>query len=145
MTTRKLYQQIASTIDAYHRCVKTHREKIWELKHLEALHAIEANYLPHGSGIDNGCQFDLDHSTAERIMITSSYHCMDENGMYDGWADFAVTVTPSLVFGVSISVKSANGCSRQFVKYDLGEYLTDVFRDALEWGIGDQQLAREAE
>ena len=42
--------------------------------------------LPHGSGIDS--DWDLMMASKTRVRCQCSYHCMDENGMYDGWQDF---------------------------------------------------------
>jgi hypothetical protein len=45
--------------------------------------------LPHGSGIDG----KWEHKVAgSRDKFTCALHVMDENGMYDGWQDFAVTI-----------------------------------------------------
>lgn len=45
--------------------------------------------LPHGSGIDGRWQHVV---VGNRDKFTCSIHCMDENGYYDGWQDFAVTI-----------------------------------------------------
>ncbi len=140
---QKLYRHLASTIDAYHTCVKAGNET-WEYNHHAVICQIANNHLPHGSGIDSGCEVDLQCSSGERIVITSSYHCMNENGMYDGWADFTVTVKASLVHTLDMTVKSANGCSKQFAKYDLGDYLHDVFYTSLTEEVDSESLAYEA-
>lgn len=44
--------------------------------------------LPHGNGID--CKWDFDYQKNGKVLAKNSYHCMDENGYYDGWADFTV-------------------------------------------------------
>ena len=48
-----------------------------------------ANQLPHGSGIDGAWEY---HTTANYVYFNNSYHCMDENGFYDGWQDFRIRI-----------------------------------------------------
>lgn len=43
--------------------------------------------LPHGSGID--CKWTYERKI-DRLVFYNSFHCMDENGFYDGYADFSV-------------------------------------------------------
>ncbi len=45
--------------------------------------------LPHGSGIDGEWHIER---CGKRIVADCSYHRMDENGYYDGWQDFRVTL-----------------------------------------------------
>jgi hypothetical protein len=45
--------------------------------------------LPHGSGID--CDWQIDNM-GKYFKCINSYHCMNENGMYDGYADFTLII-----------------------------------------------------
>lgn len=67
--------------------------------------------LPYGSGFDNGSHVDLEKSTGEKIIITTDFHHMDENGYYDGWTEHKIIVTASLQWGFKIKVtgKDRNG------------------------------------
>jgi len=49
-----------------------------------------AERLPHGSGIDGDWAIDILGNG--NLIISSSYHAMDDDGFYDGWADFSVRV-----------------------------------------------------
>lgn len=49
--------------------------------------------LPHGSGID--CDWVID-VTKQSIRMSNSYHCMDDNGFYCGYADFTVIIPLSV-------------------------------------------------
>jgi hypothetical protein len=48
--------------------------------------AILIEKLPHGSGID--CDWTLHAIDDHGIMVSNSYHNMNDRGMYDGWSDF---------------------------------------------------------
>lgn len=79
--------------------------------------------MPSGSGFDSGTKIDLDASHAEKLVITTSYHHMHESGMYDGWTDHTVTVTPSFS-GINIRISGRN-------RNDIKEYMHDTFYQAL--------------
>jgi hypothetical protein len=49
-----------------------------------------SDILPHGSGID--CKWHVEVSPSGNVVCSNSFHLMDENGMYDGWQDFTVTL-----------------------------------------------------
>lgn len=79
---------------------------------------------PHGSGID------YDYSNIKvgngYISFENAYHCMDENGFYDGIIPFRVKVYNDL--RVDISFLSLSPAGRYRVnKYGLREYLTDLY------------------
>lgn len=124
MTQKPLYKVLANAIGARKRCHAT--ENPWFEKWSDLIDHCEKEHLPSGSGIDSGCTIDRDYSTDEKIIITSSYHAMNENGYYDGWIDFTVTVKPSFISGINLKITG------RFGKYaDLKEYLYDVFGTAL--------------
>jgi hypothetical protein len=121
---RKLYVELASRVDARKRCAET-GNTLWYEKHEEKIAEL-IDTLPHGSGIDGKTELDFDASRADKLVITGEYHAMNEVGYYDGWYDFKLTVTPSLVHGFTMSI------SGRFGKYqDVKEYLYEVFRDGL--------------
>jgi len=84
--------------------------------------------FPHGSGIDNGNSIDFDKSSSDRIVINSSFHCMDENGFYCGWYDFSVTVKPSLQFRFDMKIQGRNSC---LDRNNLKEYIYEIYEYAL--------------
>lgn len=49
-------------------------------------------FLPSGAGIDNGTKIDLENSTSSKIILTFSYHRMNDNGFYVGWFDYQVDI-----------------------------------------------------
>lgn len=122
--TRTLVQHIASSIDAYKLCCeKPDAYPEWKARHLATAKAAVA-CLPSGSGIDQGPTLDIDASNAEKICLDLSYHHMDEHGGYDGWTDHTVTVRPSLIHTVKLTI---SGRDRNATK----DYLYDAYQTAL--------------
>jgi hypothetical protein len=122
-----LIQAIASTVDALHTCEKRENGEAmgWSRKHRERLRAMEQE-LPSGSGFDSGTRIDIERSSMERVVLTTSYHHMNEHGMYDGWTNHTIIVTPSF-HGVLLRITGRE-------RYRSGgwkDYAYDVFYDVL--------------
>lgn len=118
----KLYQAIAMKIGARLNCIKSGNDE-WKERHEEDIRKL-TDELPHGSGIDGENEIDLDRSTSEKIVLHTSYHHMDENGMYDGWTEHTLTVTGSLQFGFGMKISGPN-------RNDIKDYLHETFADEL--------------
>ncbi len=86
-------QQLASAIGAHNRCVESKNGQ-WEDHWFEVITNIINNHLPNGSGFDSGCQIELEQQKHNKLIIHSSYHAMNEHGMYDGWYNFRVVIVP---------------------------------------------------
>ncbi len=129
MTNNKVITEIASIIDARKRCIENNNNE-WISKHEDRLKEIEDNYLPSGSGIDSGCTIDLDKSTGEKVFIYTSFHHMNDVGMYDGWTDHTVIITSSLMHGFVMRITGLN-------RHDIKTYLYDLFHDALNQDMED--------
>lgn len=125
MTHTQLYQQIARTIDARLRCIATSND--FAERHEDVLSELN-DLLPSGSGIDNGTKIDLDASKPDRLVFNFSYHHMNDGGMYDGWTDHQLIVTPSLSFGFDCRI---TGKDRNQTK----EYLYEVYGSALREAV----------
>lgn len=142
MQARYLYSELAKAIQARKNCAdrmeqlnpnavsasvqmkdnEYHQRKTWFDKwsdHIDTL----MQQMPSGSGFDNGTSIDLDASHAEKLVFTTAFHHMHESGMYDGWTDHVVTVTPSFSgFNLRVSGRNRN---------DIKEYIADTFHEAL--------------
>lgn len=116
-------QKTAMTIEALKNCIES-GNTAWTAKHMDTLSFIEKQYLPHGSGIDSGCTIDTSKSSANKIILETSFHHMDENGYYDGWTNHNIIITPAFT-GIDIRITGQN-------KNDIKDYLADVFNNALE-------------
>jgi len=122
-TPTPLYRELASLVAARANCRKSNNGE-WLDKHTESLWYLANNYLPSGSGIDCGTKIDLDASTPNRLVFTFSFHHMNDVGMYDGWTEHALIVTPSLTSGIDLRI---TGKDRNQVK----DYLYEVYHHAL--------------
>lgn len=56
----------------------------------EITDAMLSEALPHGSGIDADWHFD--RLKNGNIVCTNAFHGMNENGYYDGWQEFSITL-----------------------------------------------------
>jgi len=115
-----LYQLIARAGDAANRCVvhgNTEWQRVWE----ELLEQCE-ELLPSGSGFDAGTK--IEYAGADKIVLRTAYHHMNDSGYYDGWTEHVITVVPSLTHGFDIRVGGRN-------KNDVKGYIAEVFYDVL--------------
>lgn len=119
---KKVYQRIAELLQAIENCEQSGNTE-WKGKHEDIL-AYVMEFAPSGSGIDNGTKLG-DDSKPERLVFRCSYHHMNDAGMYDGWTDHSIIVTPSLVFGFNVRI---TGKDRNGIK----DYLGEVYRSWLD-------------
>lgn len=121
---KKLYREMAVFIDARLNCQKSNNTE-WFDKHTDYLENYLLQKLPHGSGLDYTWNYDYKKSHGQKIVLTMSYHAMDENGFYDRIIDFTLTITPSLTNDFNLSITG------NFGKYqDIKDYLYDILNDA---------------
>lgn len=142
---RYLYSELATAIQARRNCAEK-RNSEWFDKWSERIEAIQEE-LPSGSGIDSGTRIDLDASHAGKLVLHTDYHHMNDGGMYDGWTEHTITVTPSFS-GIDLRISGRN-------RNDIKEYLHDVYYSALTatlpWSFEDwkavplAELAKRAE
>jgi len=139
---RKVYQELASRILAQNNCTENDNLE-WEERHGNVITYIVENYIPRGSGISEIEEIDI--TTHEKITFKSSYHLMDQNGMYDGWVEYKVVVKPSLVFGITVDV--IGHFSQKGGKYShlkLKNYLIEIYDSYLQKEIDTEELAKKA-
>ena len=154
-TTHKVYQALALAIEARANC-KKEMEKIqsalasgdlsddarrsnhethmlrreWFNRHTDRIRRIVRDCMPSGSGFDSGCEIDLDNSTPDRIVVTTSFHHMNDGGMYDGWSQERVTCVPSLGHGIRVRVMVTE--RNRHTDDGWREYAHEVFQSALD-------------
>ena len=117
-----LYSAIASAIDARKRCKETNNT-VWIDNWTEAIKRAEREYLPRGSGIDGGTKIDLEHSHANKIVLTFDFHHMDDSG-YRDWTQHTAIITGALVGQFDLRITGPN-------RNDVKEYLYQTFEYAL--------------
>lgn len=121
MEAQKLYQAIATALDARAHCAKHGgKDHPWFDRWTERLEHIAKNVLPSGSGFDNGTRIDLDKSTAECIYFDTAFHHMDDSGHYCGWTEHVVRITPAFIGGINIKVFGRN-------RNDIKDYIAETF------------------
>jgi len=127
----RLYRHIASAVQARKTCIERGNTE-WIGRWEERLSDLEAE-LPSGSGFDSGTEIDLDRSTPERLVLTTSFHHMNEHGYYDGWTDHSIVVTPSLVFEFNLRITGRE----RYRGGDWKDYCHETFQHVLgqehEW------------
>lgn len=124
-----LAKQIAIAINARETCLKHGGNGHWGDTWTERLNQIARSQLPSGSGFDSGTRIDLDASTEDKIVLTASFHHMNDGGFYDGWTEHRITVRPSLIHGFTLTVSGSN-------RNDIKDYIRQTF---------EYDLAREYE
>lgn len=113
------YRHISGLISAIENCKKSGNQE-WLDKHMARLQGIVSDTAPSGSGFNNGTKLDLDASTPEKLVFSTAFHHMDENGGYDGWTQHRVIVRPSLMHDIVLTV---SGRDRNEIK----EYIDQTF------------------
>lgn len=130
----KLYQLLACTVGAYHRSRLAAAKgdigrREWQDKHEESIRKLTKAHMPSGSGFDSGTELDLSASTEEKLVFITSYHHMNEGGMYDGWTSHGVVITPSLASNFHMRITGKN-------RNDIKDLISDMFNEALTTEIG---------
>lgn len=115
-------QAIASAVQARLNCIDKQND-IWRLKHAKTIENLIHEYLPHGSGIDNGTTLDYSASDGNKLVFVCGYHHMDEWGGYTVWSHHTIVVTPAFDgFDIRITGRNLN---------DIKEYLAYTYHYAL--------------
>jgi len=119
----KLYQKIASSIQAHKNCIEI-GNKEWEDNHYVTLMEY-SNLLPSGSGFDSGTTIDIEKSTSNKIYLNTSYHYMNHHGYYGDWYEYQVIVTPSLAGVIELRIVGKNTLN------DIKYYMQELFYNTL--------------
>ncbi len=86
-------------------------------------------YQIHGAGID--CDYELLQNNTS-VLLCNYFHCMNEDGYYDGWLNFIVRINKKTQ-NISIQYLQPNHNTYRKYGQDLKEYLYDVYcRDTNE-------------
>lgn len=119
-TKRPLYREIAALLQAIDNCEKSNNKE-WLDKHTQHLTDLITHYLPSGSGFDSGTKL-IKYKPGE-ISFFAPFHHMNENGMYDGWTDHTIIVTPSFD-GIDLRITGRD-------RNDIKDYIHEMFHTAL--------------
>lgn len=114
---------VAHLISAIRSCERSSNQ-LWQTHHESALDKLTREHFPSGSGIDAGVTLLHDKCSETTLVMQTSFHHMNDAGMYDGWTEHRVTIRASLIGEFSIQV---SGRDRNRIK----DYLADVFLEAM--------------
>lgn len=119
----RVYEELAARIVARQNCIASNND--YRATHEETIDQLVKDFLPSGSGVDSGTQVNLDRSNGDRLVLEAGYHHMNDSGMYDGWTEHTITVTPSFIgrFDLRIDGRNRNG---------IKDYLAELFHTALD-------------
>jgi hypothetical protein len=132
MRDRTVLQHIASSV-ARLNCIPSSKTT-WENRHEAMIEYLVKNHLPSGSGFDSGTQIDLDKSTGDKLLVSTSFHHMNEGGHYDGWTEHVITVTPAFDgFNLRIGGRDRN---------DIKDYIGDSFHHDLSTTIPHDEYVK---
>ena len=127
----KVYEEIAQTWQARERCearIEAGEDSQywsnWIANHSDRIEKLCKEYLPSGSGFDNGTNLDFGATRPNRLVFNVAFHHMDGHGAYDGWTDHQVIVTPDLAMRFVIRI---TGRDRNQIK----NYIAETFEYAL--------------
>lgn len=126
---RKLYQHIARRLQAFDICERSNNME-WSRKHSAVLDEMVRALMPSGSGFDNGTRFAWNVSKPNRLVFITSFHHMNDGGMYDGWTEHTIIVTPDLASGFDIHITGRDW-------NDIKDYIGEMFHAALSADVDD--------
>jgi len=88
----------------------------WRGKHADSIAELMES-APSGSGFDAGTK--LVEWTEKKLIFRTCFHHMHESGMYDGWTEHNVIVTPAFNgFDTRVTGRNRN---------DIKDYIGEVF------------------
>lgn len=117
----KLIEAIAQALASRNNCLEsgnTQTEAVWT----EVLRRLE-RALPSGSGINAGTMIER-ASLPDCVILHTSFHHMNQHGVYDGWTTHRITVKPSFVYGLDLRISGGN-------RNEIKDYLHQVYEQAL--------------
>lgn len=138
MTAAKkpLYKALASLCEARDNCLRRDNPE-WAKRHLARIRELVKEYMPSGAGFDSGVTFDEDRSTGEKLVFHTSFHHMNESGVYNGWTTHDVIVLPSLGHGIYLRV-SGRDVNR------IKDYIHELFDAVLRQDVDEFAEAESA-
>ena len=106
------------------------------MENIETLEEVIKDTAPHGSGIDYDYNsIRVEHYSKDnqnKIIFENAYHCMDDNGYYDGIVPFRVVIGSDLAPIIHFVGLTGTGKYRVH-KYDLRLYLEETYH----WYVND--------
>lgn len=131
MPTRPIYQGLARCVAARINCDNGFNPT-WFDTWSDRIAGIIHDHFPSGSCFDARTQIDLDRSTGNRLVFHTSFHHMNDSGMYDGWTEHTITATPDFQFGFDLKI---SGRDRNGIKDYIAEVFAHALNRELSWDV----------
>ena len=96
--------------------------------------------LPSGGGIDSGTT--IESIDRDAIVLSCSFHHMNENGYYDGWTEHKIRILPCFDGGVDVRVSGRN---RNEIRDYLGETYEYTMTRHVTWNESTQRWHVESD
>jgi hypothetical protein len=118
----KVFQAIANEI---------YRINMGQVHAIDSLRDLVHDFLPTGSGFDGEIEveYDEDKRLCDKYTLVVPYHCMNDDGYYDGWIEIKYTITPS--FSDYNMKENWQGYKGKY-KETLKDYIGDTIAYALD-------------
>jgi hypothetical protein len=121
MTKYTVIQELSAKCQAFHNCLSGDE---WRIRHADDIKWLAKQFLPSGSGFDSGTEVSIEESGKDKVVLVTSFHHMNDNGMYDGWTSHSIIITPAFN-GVNIRI---TGQDRNQIK----DYIHEMIYFALQ-------------
>lgn len=125
--TMPLFRVLAQ-VCANLRHAQSAENTVWINKWGATAKELVKEYMPSGSGFDDGTKIDLDSSDDTTLVFETSFHHMDEHGGYTCWTEHKVHVRPNLAHGFDVRVTGSN-------KNEIRDFISETFHYALNCGV----------
>lgn len=140
-TTKPLYVTLAECQAAQTASIKKDNREWVERwgRHITSL----VSLLPSGSGVDTGTE--MVSMSDNHLVMRCGFHHMNEHGVYDGWTNHTIRVTPGWG-GINVVVTGPN---REGVREHLSELYYTALTTHVVWeeygknGEGGYDMVRE--
>lgn len=130
MPTHSLARLLASRVRTINWHVKNDRSGTASepyRRNVEEIETLVKGFMPSGSGFDSGTRFWFDGSKTNRLIFVTSFHHMNEHGMYDGWTEHRVTALAEFD-GMEIVV---GGRDRNGIKDHIAETFSHALKEQI--------------
>lgn len=123
-TPTPLFRVIARRVKAVEQCKKDENQ-YWKVVHEKEIVRLVKEHMPSGGGFDCGTDFAFEASNPNRLVFVTSFHHMNEVGMYDGWTEHTVVIKPDLANGYFFARVTGRN------KNQIKDYIAECFDSAL--------------
>ena len=111
--TRKLYQALASLVEARLNCIASGNDELVH-SYEEQANKLVRECMPSGGRFDS-TRLDWNRSMPNKLVLVTAYRHTGHNA---GWTNHTVTVRPDLCLGYRLSISKSN-------RHDFKEFIAE--------------------